>query len=97
MDCSLCLEFTPPTQISTWPTPSSLKSLIKCHLFNEGFPDIHISQCPARKTETIISNRGNLIQGIVYTGDGTAEEPNKGDQEATQISELAGAAVTPWG
>lgn len=59
------------------------------------FPDIHISQCPARKTETTIPNRRNLIQGIVYTGDGTIEEPNKGEHEATQISESAGAAITP--
>lgn len=43
------------------------------------FPDISISQCPARKTETTIPNRRNLIQGIVYTGDGTIEEPNKGE------------------
>lgn len=63
--------------------------------FKEAFLDIHISQCPPRKTETTVSNRGNLIQGIVYTGDGIAEEPNKGDYETTQISESAGAAVTP--
>lgn len=62
--------------------------------FIEALPDIHTSQCPVRKTETTISNRGNLIQGIVYTGDGNAEEPNKEDHEATQISESAGAAVT---
>lgn len=57
-------------------------------------PDIHIRQCPASKTETTIPNRRNLIQGIVYTGDRIAEEPNKGDHEATQISESSGAAVT---
>lgn len=63
--------------------------------FKKAFLDIHINQCPARKTETSISNRGNLIQGIVYTGDRIAEEPNKGDHEATQISESAGAPVNP--
>lgn len=42
-------------------------------------PDIHIRQCPAKKTETTIPNRRDVIQGIVYTGDGTNEEPNKGE------------------
>lgn len=66
-----------------------------------GFPKhtsyTRISQCPARKTETTsdISNGGNLIQGVVYTGDGAAQEPNKGAQETTQITESAGAAGTP--
>lgn len=66
-----------------------------------GFPKhtsyTRISQCPARKTETTsdISNGGNLIQGVVYTGDGAAEEPNKGAQETTQITGSAGAAGTP--
>lgn len=66
-----------------------------------GFPKhpayTRISQCPARKTETTsdISNGGNLIQGVVYTGDGAAEEPNKGAQETTQLTESAGAAGTP--
>lgn len=47
--------------------------------FKEAFLDTLISQCPARKTETTVSYRGNLIQGIVYTGDGVAEEPSKED------------------
>lgn len=48
------------------------------------------------KTETTLDilYQGNLIQRIVYTGDGIAEEPNKVDRETTQITESAGV-VTP--
>lgn len=48
-----------------------------------------ISQVCGKKTETTlgISNKGNLILGISYIGDGRAEKPNRKEWENPEISQ----------
>lgn len=74
--CSCCLEYT-SAHISTGCSLLSA-SLIKCHL-SGGFPQ-HTYQsmsCQEKRNHCFLQRKFN--SGIVYTGDGVAEEPNKED------------------
>lgn len=57
-----------------------------------------ISQGPARKRKISLDsfNRGNLIQGIFYTGDRKTEKPT-GDGQAFQKLKTAGSCYHSYG